>query len=48
MKFLALFLRDLRRLVKGQQKETVQKRHKKSQRGKIKRKVKVEYFSVVL
>ena len=28
MKFLALFLRDLRSLVKGQQKETVQKSHR--------------------
>ena len=36
MKFLALFLRDLRSLVKGQRKETVQKRHEKSHRGKNK------------
>ena len=28
MKFLALFLRDLRTLVKGQQRETVQKNHR--------------------
>ena len=28
MKFLALFLRDLRSLVKGQQRETVQKSHR--------------------
>ena len=47
MKFVALFLRDRRSLVKGQQKETVQKRRKKSEE-KIKQKVKVEYCSVVL
>ena len=28
MKFLALFVRDLRSLVQGQQKETVQKSHR--------------------